>query len=194
MLLASAQWYLGQNDIESAKKQTDAALAIDEKSLDAKIVRGAIARVERDYATAEKFFSAAHTQSPLNFPASNSLALVLIESENDESRQRSLEMAEGNVALHRENSPQQVNALTTLAWVFYKLGRREDAEQILTQISQSNQLTSDGAYYVAQLLADRGESQRATTILEQVLGREPVFATRADAAELLERLKNKNAE
>lgn len=190
VLLASAQWYLGQNDLQSAAKQTEAALALDEKSLEAKIVRGAIARVERDYATAEKFFSAAHTQSPLNFPASNSLALVLIESDNDESRQRALEMAEGNVALHRENSPQQVNALTTLAWVFYKLGRREDAEQILTQISQSNQLTSDGAYYVARLLADRGESQRAQTILEQVLGREPVFATRADAEDLLKQLSS----
>ena len=188
VLLASAQWYLGQNDLASAKKQTDAALKLDDKSLDAKIVRGAIARVERDYATAETFFSSAHTQSPLNFPASNSLALVLIESDNDESRQRALEMAEGNVALHRENSPQQVNALTTLAWVFYKLGRREDAEQILTQISQSNQLTSDGAYYVARLLADRGESQRARTILEQVLSREPVFATRADAEDLLKSL------
>ena len=188
VLLASAQWYLGQNELEAAKKQTDAALAIDEKSLDAKIVRGAIARVERDYAAAEKFFSAAHTQSPLNFPASNSLALVLIESDDDEARQRALEMAEGNVALYRENSPQQVNALTTLAWVFYRLGRREDAEQILTQISQSNQLTSDGAYYVARLLVDRGESKRARTILEQVLSQEPVFATRADAQELFESL------
>lgn len=190
VLLASAQWYLGQNDLAAAKKQTEAALAIDEKSLEAKIVRGAIARVERDYAAAETFFSSAHTQSPLNFPASNSLALVLIESEDDESRQRALEMAEGNVALHRENSPQQVNALTTLAWVFYKLGRREDAEQILTQISQSNQLTSDGAYYVARLLADRGESQRARTILEQVLTQEPVFATRADAQELFDTLSS----
>ena len=119
---------------------------------------------------------------------------MLIESDNEESRQRALEMAEGNVALHRENSPQQANALTTLAWVFYKLGRREDAEQILTQISQSNQLTSDGAYYVARLLADRGESQRATTILEQVLGREPVFATRADAEDLLKRLTTEAAQ
>ena len=183
VLLASAQWYLGQNDLASAKKQTEAALALDEKSLEAKIVRGAIARVVRDY-----------TQSTLNFPASNSLAFVLIESDNEESRQRALEMAEGNVALHRENSPQQANALTTLAWVFYKLGRREDAEQILTQISQSNQLTSDGAYYVARLLADRGESQRATTILEQVLGREPVFATRADAEDLLKRLTTEAAQ
>jgi uncharacterized protein YfcZ (UPF0381/DUF406 family) len=32
------------------------------------------------------------------------------------------------------------------------------------------------------------------TLLEQVLSQEPVFATRADAEELLERLKKKAAE
>jgi hypothetical protein len=41
---------------------------------------------------------------------------------------------------------------------------------------------------VARLLADRGESKRARTILEQVLSQEPVFATRADAQELFESL------
>jgi tetratricopeptide (TPR) repeat protein len=89
------------------------------------------------------------------------------------------------VAMHRENSPQQVNALTTLAWVYYKMGRREDAERILEQISRSNALTSDGAYYVAKLLADRGDKDRARRILEQVLDSEPMFATRPDAVDLL---------
>lgn len=82
---------------------------------------------------------------------------MLIEDDAPESRQRALEMAEANVAMHREGSPNQANALTTLAWVYYKLGRREDAEKILSQITQNNQLTTDGAYYVAKLLADRGE-------------------------------------
>jgi len=189
VLLASAQWYLGQNDLVAAKKNAEAALAIDEKSLEAKLARGAIARVERDYPTAETFFASAHAQSPLNFPASNSLALVLVESDDKESRQRALEMAEGNVALHRENSPQQVNALTTLAWVFYKLGRREDAERILSQITQNNRLTSDGAYYVSRLLYDRGEKDRAEKILEQVLADEPMFATRPDAEDLLKKIQ-----
>jgi len=187
--LAAAQWHLGQNDLETAKQGAEAALKLDARSLEAKVVRGAIARVARDYKTAEKFFNDAHVQSPGNFPASNSLALVLIESDDKDARQRAMEMAEANVAMHRENSPQQVNALTTLAWVYYKLGRREDAEKILEQISRNNALTTDGAYYVAKLLADRGEKDRARKILEEVLENEPMFATRPDAVDLLAKLK-----
>jgi tetratricopeptide (TPR) repeat protein len=91
--------------------------------------------------------------------------------------------------MHREGSPHQVNALTTLAWVYYKLGRREDAEKILSQITQNNQLTTDGAFYVAKLLADRGEKDRARKILEEVLDNDAMFATRADAADLLAAIK-----
>jgi tetratricopeptide (TPR) repeat protein len=189
VLLAASQWYLGQNDLEAAKMHADAALVVDPRSLEAKVVRGAVARVSRDYKMAEKFFNEAHVQSPGNFPASNSLALVLIESDDKDARQRALEMAEVNVAMNRENSPQQVNALTTLAWVYYKLGRREDAEKILAQITQNNALTTDGAYYVAKLLSDRGEKDRARKILEEVLANEPMFATRPDAMDLLAKLK-----
>ena len=149
----------------------------------------AIARVARDYKTAEKFFNDAHVQSPGNFPASNSLALVLVESDDLAAQQRATEMAEANVAMYRENSPQQINALTTLAWVYYKRGRREDAEKILAQITQNNALTTDGAFYVSKLLADRGEKDRARKILEEVLANEPMFATRPDALDLLAKLK-----
>ena len=189
VLLAAAQWYLGQSDLDTAQAIADQVLTKDAKSLDGKIVRGVIARVARDYPTAVKFFNDAHLQSPGNFAASNSLALVLVESEDKESQQRAVEMAEANVARYRENSPQQVNALTTLAWVYYKLGRREDAEKILDQIARNNALTSDGAYYVAKLLSDRGEKDRAKTILEEVLTNEAVFATRPDAVDLLKTLK-----
>jgi tetratricopeptide (TPR) repeat protein len=189
VMLAAAQWYLGQSDLKTAQAIADKVLAADPKSLDGKIVRGVVARVARDYPAAEKFFNDAYVQSPSNFAASNSLALVLIESDEKEPQQRAVELAESNVQRFRENSPQQVNALTTLAWVYYKLGRREDAEKILDQIARNNALTSDGAYYVAKLLADRGEKDRAKKILEEVLTTEAVFATRPDAKDLLESLK-----
>ncbi|MFM8986401.1 MAG: tetratricopeptide repeat protein [Planctomycetia bacterium] len=114
---------------------------------------------------------------------------MLIESDEESARQRATEMAEANVRMYRENSPQQVNALTTLAWVYYKRGLREEAEKILAQITQNNALTTDGAYYVAKLLADRGEKDRARKILEEVLANEPMFATRPDALDLLAKLK-----
>jgi len=53
VLLAAAQWYLGQNDIKTAESISEKALSTDAKSLEAKIVRGVVARVARDYATAE---------------------------------------------------------------------------------------------------------------------------------------------
>ena len=65
----------------------------------------------------------------------------------------------------------------------------EDAEKILAQITQSNQLSTDGAYYVAKILADRGEKDRARKILEEVLASEALFATRPDAVDLLDALK-----
>ena len=191
VLLASAQWYLGQNDLKMAQAIADRVLTLDAKSLDGRIVRGVIARVARDYATAEKFFNEAHVQSPGNFAASNSLALVLIESPDKAAQQRAVEMAEANAARYREDSPQQINAITSLAWVYYKLGRREDAEKILDQIARNNALTSDGAYYVAKLLADRGEKDLARAILDEVLTNEAVFATRPDASDLLTKLKVK---
>lgn len=193
VLLAASQWYLGRNELQQAAARADAALKLDPKSLDAKIVRGAIARVARDYETAKKYFDDAHVQSPGNFPASNSLALVLAESDDQADLRRALEMAESNAKLHRESSPQQINSLTTLAWVFYRLGRRDEAEKIIEQLSQNNALTSDGAFYAARMLADRGDTERAKEILEQVLPREPVFASRADAEELLAKLKQAGA-
>jgi tetratricopeptide (TPR) repeat protein len=191
VLLAAAQWHLAQNDLPAATTLADRALAIDAKSLEAKVVRGAIARVARDYEVAERYFNEAHVQSPGHFPSSNSLALVLVEGDDKADRQRALEMAEANAAMHREGSPFQIGALTTLAWVYYKAGRREDAEKILTQITQNNQLSTDGAYYVARILSDRGEKDRARKILEEVIASEQLFATRPDAIDLLDTLKKK---
>ena len=187
VLLAASQWYLGQNDLETAKATADAALKIEPESLEGRIVRGAIARMARDYKMAKQYFNEAHVQSPLNFPASNSLALVLIESDDASDRQRALEMAQANAAM-TQNSPQQVPAATTLAWVFYKMNRKEDAANILDQISRNNALSTDGAYYVAKILSDRGEKDRAKQILQEVLANEPMFATRPDAKDLLDKL------
>jgi tetratricopeptide (TPR) repeat protein len=63
VLLASAQWYIQQNDLETARTTADNVLKLDPKSLDGKILRGVIARLVRDYKTAEKYFNEAHVPS-----------------------------------------------------------------------------------------------------------------------------------
>lgn len=186
----AANWFLVHGDSEAARANAAAALDIDAKNLEARITMGTIARVTRDFETAKRCFEDAHQQSPRNYPASDSLALVLAESGEKEDLQRALELAETNFAMVKDNQQLQIAAASTLGWVYYKTGRMADAERILTQIAQNNALTADSAYYVARILADKGDKAQAKRILDQVMANDPVFANRGFAEELLETLRD----
>lgn len=187
--IGAANWFLVHGDVAAAKENATAALELDPKSLDGRLVNGAIARVQRDFPVATKFFEEAHAQSPRSYPASESLALVLAESSDKDDVQRALEIAETNFAMVKDNAQLQVSAATTTAWVYYKLGRMADAEKILAQVAQNNALSADGAYYISRILVDKGEKEQAKRLLEQVIANEAMFANRAAAEELLEEVK-----
>ena len=187
--LGAANWFLAHGDTVAARENGDKALDLDPKNLEARIVNGTIARVARDFESASKLFGEAHSQSPRNFVASDSLALVLAELPQKENVQRALEIAETNVAMVKDNPQLQVASLTTLSWVLYKLGRMADAEKILAQVSQNNALTADGAYYIAQILSDKGEKEQAQRLLEQLMTNDPIFANRKAAEDLQAELK-----
>ena len=186
--IGAANWFLSHGDTAAARENAEAALELDPKSLDARLINGTIARVLRDFDLAEKFFSEAHTQSPRSFPAADSLAVVLAESSDKEKLQQALELAETNLAMVKDNQQLQLATATTLAWVYYKLGRMADAEKILAQVAQNNALTADGAYYIARILNDKGEKEQARRLLQQVMANEPMFANRVAAEQLLETL------
>lgn len=187
--VSAANWFLVHGDVAAARENAEAALRIDPKSLEARLVGGTIARVSRDFPLATKYFEEAHSQSPRNFGASDSLALVLAESAEADDVQRALELAETNLAMVKDNPQLQLTAATTLAWVSYKVGKLADAEKILSQIAQNNAVTADAAYYIARILADKGEKQQALKVLEQVMANEVVFANRSAADELIESLR-----
>ena len=187
--LGAANWFLAHGDTAAARENGGKALDLDPKNLEARIVNGTIARVARDFESASKLFGEAHSQSPRNFVASDSLALVLAELPEKENVQRALEIAETNVAMVKDNPQLQVASLTTLSWVLYKLGRMADAEKILAQVSQNNSLSADGAYYIAQILSDKGEKEQAQRLLEQLMTNDPIFANRAAAEALQAELK-----
>ena len=191
--IAAANWFLVHGDVAAARENAEAAMELDPKNLEGRLVSGTIARVSRDFATATRFFEEAHAQSPRSYPASDSLALVLAESEDKDDVQRALEIAETNFAMVKDNNQLQIPAATTMAWVYYKLGRMADAEKILAQVAQNNALNADGAYYIARILVDKGEKEQAKRLLEQVMANEAMFASRGVAEELLETLKDVGA-
>ena len=81
--LAAARFALDCGNVDEAKTLVEKALKIDAKSLDALILRGIVALLEKKYEAAETDFAAALQQSPDSYAACNNLALALCGQNDD---------------------------------------------------------------------------------------------------------------
>lgn len=186
--LVVAQWALETGQLDEAQKEAAEAMRLDSKSLDAKVLRGAVALFQKDYPTAERYFEAAHLQSPKNFPASNNLALVLIEQKDEGKRKRALEYAENNMKQYAK-SKEGIEAASTYGWVLYKMGKLDEAEKALQAAVSAGGLNADTAYYLARLCVDKGREDQAKQLLEIALKSTGPFLMKKEALQLSEQLK-----
>jgi Tfp pilus assembly protein PilF len=187
--LQAARWAMVTNQLNEAQKYADKALQIDPKSLEAKILRGEVARFTGDLKTAETNLEQAVTQAPANIEASNQLALVLVEQDDKDKKDRALQIAELDLRATTQGDRANPEILATYAWVLYKLGRTTEAEQILSKVLAGGQISPDTAYYVGKMLQDRGKPENAIKVLESALASPNPFAQRQASAELLAQLK-----
>jgi Tfp pilus assembly protein PilF len=183
--LSYASWLFDNGDQEQAKTESESALRLDPSSIDARALRGLIARSMKDYATAERIFQEMHLESPGNFAASDLWAQSLAELPSDAHRRRGLQMAQVNARLY----PDSADALTTLGWVAYRLGQIEQAEQHLRSALGTGKGTSETAYYLARVLADRRKDDEVPRLLKMSLDAPGRFAFRAEARAWLDRLQ-----
>lgn len=188
-LLSAAQWAIQTNQLNLAENYAESAIKLDPNSVDARVIRALVARFSEDYKTAEAMLLEAFNKAPGSFTVSDQLALVLVESDDKESKNRALQLAEVNFRQYQQN-PQ---AAATLAWVYYRLGRAGEAGRLLNAVMQSQQVSADSAYYVARVLADQGRSVEATQLLEAALANPQPFANRLNASDLLNELRTKAA-
>jgi tetratricopeptide (TPR) repeat protein len=188
-LVGVAEWSLEVGKLADAKKYADMALRIKPDSVEAKLVRGLIARFENDYTEAEKQFESAHLLAPANLIASNQLALVLSQQDDATKLRRATELAE----LNARQFANSVDAQATLAAVYLKAGRTDEAERVLTRIVNAGQpITGDIAYYMAQLLVRRDRSDEAKRWLRIALDSKGPFANRQAAQALFDQLNKKS--
>jgi len=185
--LTATQFAVATNRLQDAVKYADGALKIDPNSLDAQLTRGTIARMTRDYKTAEAQLDALYAKNPINFAVSNNLALVLAEQAEPAKKERALQLAMLNFNNNKQNQQLAVEAAATLGWTYYKAGKLAEAEQALQAVIQSNQLTPDSAFYVAKVLSDRGRNADALNIVNVAL-QTPVFFNRVEAEALQKKL------
>jgi tetratricopeptide (TPR) repeat protein len=185
--LAAATWAIQTNQLKEAQNYADQAMKKDSKSLEAKLARALVARFSGDLKTAEQHLNEAFNQEPGSFAISNQLALVLIDTQDTEKRRRAQQLAEMNYRQYERNA----EAASTLGWIYWRLGKEQQAEQALGAVMNSNQLSADSAFYVATILNERGRLPEARQILEAALAQPQPFANRGNAAELLDEIKAK---
>jgi tetratricopeptide (TPR) repeat protein len=128
-----------------------------------------------------------HLASPANFVASNFLTLALIEQPADVKRQRALELAEIDARLYTNSGA----ALATAGWVYFRRGRLDDAERSLRAALAGGYGSSDTAYFLARVLADRNKPDEVKQWLTLAVKAPGAFAFRKDAQQMLDRLTKK---
>jgi tetratricopeptide (TPR) repeat protein len=182
-----ANYLLDQEQAEKAKAEAEKAAQLAPDSEEVKVVRGLAAWYLRDYETAERLFQDVYAASPANFLASNYLTLSLIEQSAEGKRRRALELAEINSRLYPNSSA----ALATVGWVYYRLGRLDDAERSLRAAVSGGYGSSDMAYFLARVLADRNKPDEVKQWLNLALKAPGAFAFRKDARQMLDLLAKK---
>lgn len=186
---ARASWLLGQERIDEAKTEADAAAKLDPNSTSIRAVQGTIAMFAKNYPEAEKVFEELNRKNPSDLSFSNQLALALAEQPDSAKQQRAVQYAEMNARQY----PRSPATLATLGRVYYRIGRLEDAEKALqASINVSgNRTTSDVLYYLAFVYADRGQLDKVKDVLEKALGAKGAFLFRKEAKEWMDRMASR---
>jgi Tfp pilus assembly protein PilF len=183
--LAVARWALQTNQLTEAATHAQAALTLDEKSFEAMLLCGTVARLQNDLSGAEKYLAAASLQSPLSFEATNLLALTLCEEADQTKRQRALGLARTNV----EKNPRNSEALATLGWVYERLGQHVESEQALSRAVAAGPLSTNGAFYIANMLERKGHREDAAKLLAKALESNQPYLYKDQAEKLAARLQ-----
>ncbi len=187
--IAVGEWALSVGELKMAEESSAAALKIDPKSTRANVLAGRLARHQEDLKAAEKHLRRALELSPGNFAARNQLVLTLADSDQDEMKRLSVEYAQLNVRSHTDLKTRSGReAAVSFAWVLFKQGREADAEKLIQSAIRGGAISSESAYYVAKIMAQRGKKQAAVQILDPVLAMNRNFPRRQAAKKLLAQL------
>lgn len=181
-----AEWLLQQNQLDKAQQVAGELRKLTPNAPLAVLLDGVVALMKGENDRAEEAFLRVLSLDPGNARANDLLALMLIESPDKADQERALSYAELNTKQFQNNSQANI----TKAYVLYKLGRMNEAQEPL-RIGAQGQLQTDSAYLIARIMADQGQKEKARQALEQVLAqKQGLFIFRRQAQELLDQLSS----
>lgn len=190
VILDQARWLLNNEKFPEALATIVKADAKGVNPAVSQFMKGQVAFARRDYAGAEAAFETLSRQKPGDADTTNMLALSLAESRDMAKRERGLELSMVNQRLY----PKSVTAAATVGWLYFKLDRIKEAENIFQQVAQINTLEPSSAYFFAHFLYKQSDLKTAKVLLEGAIGSQNYFMYRAAANELLDKVKLEVAE
>jgi tetratricopeptide (TPR) repeat protein len=133
-----------------------------QKSRDMKLLKALSHRYLNEDAEAEKLFSELHQANPDDLDAADQLALVLVETRDEGKRARAGQISESNL----RQAPNVEKVAATAAWVKFKTGSVDVADNLLGQIVKGGRISAQTLYYSAMLLKARGKTAEAMQFLK----------------------------
>jgi Tfp pilus assembly protein PilF len=182
--LARASWLLDHGRASAARPEVEEAVKLAPDSKESQRLRGLIAWHLRDLVASEQILEPLHREAPGDAAVANWLALSLVEQEDPAKRKRGLELAEVNAL----QFPRSHEVLATLGWALYRAGRPDQAGEKLRAAVTGVRTTADIAYFLARVMADKGQTEEARKYLESATKSPGAFAHRDDAKTLLKSL------
>lgn len=185
-LIAYSEWLIRTGDMEKAASVLEAARAAQPNSHQIQLLSGVHAQMTGDSAAAEKYYNQTLALAPGNRDANNQLALLLIQSDDPNTRARAEAIARLNAQLNENNADVNI----TLAWVLRQMNKGAEANEAYQKGVRLGTLSADSTLLVAKLLVEQNRGDVARGLLESALEREQgIFVSRAEAEALLESLK-----
>jgi Tfp pilus assembly protein PilF len=181
---AHARWLIDQGRAADARADSDEAATLDPGMKEAQWIRALVAWYLRDLAAAQAILEPLHRDAPADATVANLLALSLIEQDDAAKKSRGAQLADVNAL----QFPRSGEVLATLGWALYRAGQLDLAEQKLRTAVIGVRATPDSVYFLAQVLADKGQTADARKLLEGATNLPGAFAHRDDAVALLKKL------
>ena len=137
-----------------------------------------------DPAEAQKILEPLHRDLPADFAIANLLALCLVDQDDAGPAPAGCNWPRSTPGSRRARS----DAMATLGWALYRSGQARPGRAGAPQAVTGVRITPDVAYYLARVLADKGQNDDARKILQSATGLPGAFAHRKDADALLKSL------
>ena len=187
---AYAEWLIQQGELGKAQEIAATLRKQTPDSINALLLDGVVAYMQKQSDRAEQTLQKVLSLDPRNARATDLMALLLIQSDKVEDKERALQYAQNNA----ERLANNAQANVTRAYVLYELGRKAEAQKSLSQAGKM-QIRPDSTYLIAKILVAEGRNEQAINALTKVVSQKAgLLIFRREAEALLAELKGSSDE